>query len=82
MHCRRSGRPLIPPFHIGNPKHRRSKLLRLTPKGKMRYRERNAQLLLIASTMCVALSEADIHQATGIVWQLSDDVKVRSERLS
>lgn len=67
---------------IDNPKHRRSKLVRLTPKGEMRYREMNAQLLLIASTMCVALSEADIHQATGIVRQLSDDVKARSERLS
>src|SRR5829696_8456400 len=45
---------------IDNPKHRRSKLVRLTPKGDARYRELNARFLLIASTMGVALSEAEI----------------------
>ena len=67
---------------IDNPKHRRSKLVRLTPKGDARYRELNARLLAIASTMGVALSEADIRKTTEIVRQLSDDVKARSERLS
>jgi DNA-binding MarR family transcriptional regulator len=67
---------------IDNPKHRRSKLVRLTPKGDARYRELNARLLSIASTMGVALSEADIRKTTEIVRQLSDDVKARSERLS
>jgi len=47
---------------IDNPKHRRSKLVRLTPKGDSRYRELNARLPSIASTMGVALSEADIRQ--------------------
>ena len=67
---------------IDNPKHRRSKLVRLTPKGDARYRERNARFLLIASTMGVALSEADIRKTIEIVRRLSDDVKARSERLS
>jgi DNA-binding MarR family transcriptional regulator len=67
---------------IDNPRHRRSKLVQLTRKGDARYRELNAELLVIASTMAVALSEADIRKTTGIVRQLSDDVKVRSERLS
>jgi DNA-binding MarR family transcriptional regulator len=67
---------------IDNPKHRRSKLVRLTPKGDARYRELDARLLSIASTMGVALSEADIRKTIEIVRQMSDDVKARSERLS
>ena len=67
---------------IDNPKHRRSKLVQLTPKGDARYRQLNARLLSIASTMGVALSEPDIRRTTEIVRQLSDDVKARSERLS
>jgi DNA-binding MarR family transcriptional regulator len=67
---------------IDNPKHRRSKLVRLTPKGDARYRELNARLLSIASTVGVALSEADIRKTIEIVRQMSDDVKARSERLS
>src|SRR2546430_15569920 len=67
---------------IENPKHRRSKLVRLTPKGDARYRELNARFLLIASTMGVALSEADIRKTIEIVRHLSDDVRVRSGRHS
>jgi DNA-binding MarR family transcriptional regulator len=67
---------------IDNPKHRRSKLVQLTRNGDARYREMNARFLMIASTMAVALSEADIRKTTEIVRQLSDDVKARSERLS
>ena len=67
---------------IDNPKHRRSKLVQLTPKGDARYRELNARFLSIASTMGVALSEADIRKTVEIVRHLSDDVKARSERLS
>jgi len=66
---------------INNPKHRRSKLVQLTPKGDTRYRELSAGLLTIASTMGVAFSEPDICRTTGILRQLSDDVKARSERL-
>jgi DNA-binding MarR family transcriptional regulator len=60
---------------IDNPKHRRSKLVRLTRKGDARYRELNARFLAIASTLGVALSEADIRRTTEIVRQLSDEVK-------
>jgi len=67
---------------IDNPKHRRSKLVQLTRQGDARYRELNARFLVIASTMGVTLSEADIRKTTEIVRQLSDDVKARSERLS
>ena len=67
---------------IDNPKHRRSKLVRLTPKGEARYRELNTRLLAIASTMGAALSEADIRKTIEIARQLSDDVKARSEQLS
>ena len=67
---------------IDNPKHRRSKLVRLTPKGDARYRELDARFHSIASTIGVALSEADIRKTIEIVRQLSDDVKARSERLS
>src|SRR5262249_10276281 len=51
---------------IDNPKHRRSKLVQLTPRGNVRYRELNARFLAIASTMGVALSEADIRKSIGI----------------
>jgi DNA-binding MarR family transcriptional regulator len=67
---------------IDNPKHRRSKLVQLTPKGDARYRQLDARLLAIASTMCAALSEPDLRRTTEIVRQLSDNVKARSERLS
>jgi DNA-binding MarR family transcriptional regulator len=65
---------------VDNPKHRRSNLVRLTPKGEARYRELNARLLSIASTMAGALSEAEIRKAAEVVRQLSEDVKARSER--
>jgi DNA-binding MarR family transcriptional regulator len=66
---------------IDNPKHRRSKLVRLTPKGDAQYRELNDQFLSISSTIGVALSEADIRNTIEIVRHLSDEVKVRSARL-
>src|SRR5215208_1905363 len=67
---------------IDNPKHRRSKLVRLTSKGEARYREFSARFLAIASTMGVGLSDAEIRKTIEIVRRLSDDVKARSERLS
>lgn len=66
---------------IDNPKHRRSKLVRLTPKGDAQYRELNAQFLSISSTIGVALSEADIRNTIEVVRHLSDDVRSRSTRL-
>ena len=60
---------------IDNPYHRRSKLVRLTPKGDARYHQLHDRFLSTASTMGGALSEADIHRAIEIVRQLSNDVK-------
>ena len=64
---------------IENPKHQRSKLVRLTPKGAARYHELDEHLMALASTMGVGLSEADVRGTTAIVRQLSDEVKTRSE---
>jgi DNA-binding MarR family transcriptional regulator len=67
---------------IENPKHRRSKLVRLTPEGVSRYRALEVQLLGIASTLAVGLGEEDIRHATESVRRLSDDLKELSERPS
>jgi len=67
---------------IENPKHRRSNLVQLTPKGGRRYRGFNARFLAIASTLGGAVSEGDVRRATRTVRQLSEQVKGRSERLS
>jgi DNA-binding MarR family transcriptional regulator len=64
---------------VDNPKHRRSKLVQLTPKGEARYRELDVRLLAIASTLGEGLSEAEVRKATEIVRRLSEDVKSRSE---
>jgi DNA-binding MarR family transcriptional regulator len=66
---------------VDNPRHRRSKLVQLTPKGGAYYRELDARFLAMASTMGLALSEADVRKAAEIVRRLSEDVKSRSERL-
>ncbi len=67
---------------IDNPKHQRSKLVRLTPKGEARYRALNTRLLSVASTMGLALSEASIRETSEIVRHLSVDVTALSEQLS
>ena len=65
---------------IENPKHRRSKLVRLTPEGVSRYRALEVQLLGIASTLAVGLSEEDTRKATESVRRLSDELKELCER--
>jgi DNA-binding MarR family transcriptional regulator len=60
---------------VDNPSHRRSKLVRLTRKGEVRYRELSARLLTIASSMGAQLSEADIRKTSEIVRQLSEEAK-------
>jgi DNA-binding MarR family transcriptional regulator len=60
---------------IDNPRHRRSKLVRLTRKGNGHYRRLNVQLLEIASMMGADLSEADIGKSIEIVRRLSDEMK-------
>jgi DNA-binding MarR family transcriptional regulator len=66
---------------IDNPRHRRSKLVRLTSRGEARYRELSARFLAITSTMGADLSEADIRKTTEIVRRLSDETKSRSDQL-
>lgn len=65
---------------VDNPRHRRSKLVRLTPEGDARYRELDARLHTIAATMGAELSEADVREATDVVRQLSDEAKSGAER--
>ena len=67
---------------IDNPKHRRSKLVQLTRKGDVRYRDLHTRFMAIAATVGATLSEAEIRNSTEVVRQLSDDVKARSKRLS
>src|SRR5262247_2618007 len=55
---------------IDNPKHRRSKLVQLTPQGDAHYRELHARFLAIAASLGVGLSEADICRATETVRRL------------
>ena len=63
---------------VDNPKHQRSKLVRLTRNGAARYHELDEHLMAIASNMGMGLSEADIRGTTAVVRQLSDEVKTRS----
>ena len=65
---------------VENPKHRRSKLVRLTRKGDARYQKSTARFLAIASTMGSDLSEADIRKTVQVVRRISDEAKGRSER--
>jgi DNA-binding MarR family transcriptional regulator len=63
---------------VENPKHRRSKLVKLTARGEARYAEQNARLLAMAATMGVGLGESAIRTSTEVVRQLSEDVKARA----
>ena len=65
---------------IDNPRHRRSKLVRLTRKGEARYRAMHARLLAITASMGESLSEADIRKAAQTVRRLSDEARGRPER--
>lgn len=62
---------------VDNPRHRRSKLVRLTRKGDARYREMSERLLAMASRMGAELSEADVRKAIETVRRLSDEMKER-----
>jgi DNA-binding MarR family transcriptional regulator len=66
---------------VANPRHRRSKLVRLTRKGHARYRALSAQLSEIAATMGSNLSETDILKTTGVVRRLSDETKDAASRI-
>jgi DNA-binding MarR family transcriptional regulator len=60
---------------IDNPKHQRSKLVRLTPKGDRHYRALNTRFLAIASSLGVGLNEQDIRRTVEILRRLSEEVK-------
>jgi len=62
---------------VDNPKHRRSKLVRLTPQGQARYRRLSTRLLELASTMGAGLGAADIRRAGEIVRQIGNEAKAR-----
>ena len=64
---------------IGNPKHRRSKLVQLTAKGDTRYRAMNLRLMAIASTLGADLSEGELRTTREVVRRLSDEMKGRTE---
>ena len=59
----------------GNPRHRRSKLVRLTPRGEARHRRLTVRLLEIASTMGAGLREAEIRRTAEVVRQIGDEAK-------
>jgi DNA-binding MarR family transcriptional regulator len=63
---------------IDNPKHQRSKLVRLTPKGSRRFRDLDARLAAIGGGLVGGCSEADIRRALDIVRMLGADVAARS----
>jgi DNA-binding MarR family transcriptional regulator len=65
---------------VDNPKHRRSKLVRLTRKGEARYQKLSGRLLAIASTMGADLSERDIGNTIAIVRRISDEAKRKTKR--
>jgi DNA-binding MarR family transcriptional regulator len=60
---------------IDNPRHRRSKRVRLTRKGQVRFREQSAQFLALASTMGLALDEGELRKTTEVLQRLGDEVK-------
>lgn len=64
---------------VDNPRHRRSKLVRLTPEGGASYRELVARLRSVAATMCISLSEPDVRRTLEVVRRLSDDVTAVAE---
>ena len=64
---------------IDNPRHRRSKLVRLTTEGYARYRQLNARLLEIGSTMGAGLSDTEIRKSVEVVRRLSDETKRAAE---
>jgi DNA-binding MarR family transcriptional regulator len=65
---------------IDNPRHRRSKLVRLTRKGDARYQKLSARFLAIASTMGGDLSEPEIWNTIAIVRRIGGEAMERSER--
>jgi DNA-binding MarR family transcriptional regulator len=66
---------------IDNPKHRRSKLLRLTAKGNAHFQELQTRFVSSMSNLGEGLGEAEIRETLEIVQQLSNDLKARLDEL-
>lgn len=62
---------------IDNPKHVRSKLVRLTPKGIRRFEKLDARLAAIGGGFVGAISEADVRRTIDIVRALGADATAR-----
>jgi DNA-binding MarR family transcriptional regulator len=67
---------------IDNPRHRRSKLVRLTEKGEKHYHDLSSGLLAVATTLGADFADADIRTTLETLRRLSEAVKVRTERLA
>lgn len=63
---------------VDNPKHLRSKLVRLTPKGSRRFKALEARLATIGAGLVGPCTEAELRKAVEIVRQLGADVAARS----
>jgi DNA-binding MarR family transcriptional regulator len=64
---------------VDNPKHRRSKLVRLTRQGDARYRALTTRFLAIASTMGGDLPAEEVRRTTTMVQRLSGELKAMWE---
>ena len=64
---------------IDNPEHRRSKLVRLTPKGSRCFKDLEARLVALGGDLVGACSEADVRRALGIVRMLGADIASHSQ---
>lgn len=65
---------------VDNPRHRRSKLVRLTPEGEAHYRDLSARLVALCAMLGKDLSDADVSRTAEIVRQLSGELKRRLEQ--
>ena len=64
---------------VDNPRHQRSKLVQLTPKGEAHFDDMSARFQKIASTLGSTLDEAKIRSAADVVRHLSEEVKERAD---
>src|SRR5262245_29624785 len=67
---------------VDNPRHRRSRLVRLTAKGEVHYRDLEARFLSLASDLNLAVGESDIRGTTAAVRELSNELKGLLEQRS
>jgi DNA-binding MarR family transcriptional regulator len=65
---------------VDNPRHRRSKLVRLTREGEARYRDLHGRLAAFSAVLGGELSDADVSRTVEIVRRLSGKLKCRLER--